>query len=128
MANPLHELLPPVDLSFGIRDIVGAIALLVSAFTFYIAHTQASQSEQIKISRELCGNIKPLFDRIEHTKVPKRSDDEKQHNEVSVNLLEDIFRCLTEIDYFAYLIIRGEIKDNVVLDYYRKQIIKSHLS
>lgn len=45
--------LPQVDLTFGIGDIVGSIALIASAFTFYISYTQASQSEQIRTVREI---------------------------------------------------------------------------
>jgi hypothetical protein len=39
--------------SVSLGDLVGAIALVVSAITFYISHTQSSQQDQIRSSREI---------------------------------------------------------------------------
>jgi hypothetical protein len=106
--------LPQIDFTFGIGDIVGSIALLVSAFTFYISYTQSSQSEQIKISRDIWARIDGYF--IEEVKkfrdIPHTMPDKYK-----------MYLLLSEIDYFAYLILRGEIKDRVAQEYYKKRLV-----
>ena len=101
--------LPQVDLTFSLGDFAGAVALVVTGVTFYISHTHASQSEQIKTSRELWERIRTLGD---------MANQEKEESKRNVT----IFRCFFEMNYFAYLILREEIKDQVVLDYYSEQI------
>jgi hypothetical protein len=105
--------LPQIDLTFGIGDIVGSVALLVSAFTFYISYTQSSQSEQIKTSRNIWAVINVEWDKI---KSIKRN---KPHDVVPEDSVRPLF---TEIDYFAYLITKKEINDYVVLGYYLRQL------
>ena len=104
--------LPQVDLTFGIGDIVGSIALLVSAFTFYISFTQASQSEQIKTSRDIWAGIRDRVNKVEKSVASQKPD------------YREIMDCLSEIEYFAYLILEKEIKDKIVLDYYKAMISK----
>jgi hypothetical protein len=115
----LSQYLPPVDLTFGIGDIVGAVALLVSAFTFYIAHTQGSQSEQMKISREILAGIAEKNRPIEE--IIKKQNVTKDHPQYDVPL-DLISPLIFDIDYFAYLILSGEIKDKVVLGYYKDML------
>jgi hypothetical protein len=118
VTNPLHQIvsehLPQVDFTFGVGDIVGSIALLVSAFTFYIAHTQASQSEQIKTCKDLWASINEKLD---------QAYDLKEKGADSKEVDTPLTLAVDELDYFAYLVLRGEIKDKVVLDYYKNKFI-----
>ena len=113
----MFKQLPQVDFTFGIGDIVGSIALLVSVFTFYISHTQASQSEQIKASREIWSDIARKFD-----EVLEKIKHIKNQGEQNLEVQRIIGPVFNEIDYFAYLILKDEIKDKVVLDYYKEKL------
>jgi hypothetical protein len=108
-----------VDLTFGIGDIVGSIALLISAFTFYISHTQASQSEQIKTGRDLWASINEKFKPIQEIILSRKDDDESTYIDVPATL---IYPLVEDIDYFAYLILSGEIKDKVALGFYKEPL------
>ena len=98
-----------LDLGDLLGATIGSIALVVTAITFKISYTEASQSEQIKTSRDLWAGI---FEKMR--KIIKIKDDEKVQSVV----LEQLWPLFWEIDYFAHLILRGEIKDKTVLDYY----------
>jgi hypothetical protein len=99
VTNPLHhvvtELFPPIDFTFGIGDIVGSIALVVSIFVFYISRTRASQSEQIKTCKDLWASINEKLDQAYDLK-EKGADSKKV--DVPLSLAVD------ELDYFAYLV------------------------
>jgi hypothetical protein len=131
--------LPQLDLTFGIGDIVGSIALLASAFTFYISYSQAakrdieaSQSEQIKTSRELWAGIIAKYEQFKEDKFEAELNEDiaraQSDPDIGVELARTKIRrkvnpMFAEIDYFGYLISRGEINDKVVLGYYRDQLI-----
>jgi hypothetical protein len=117
----MFKQLPQVDFTFSIGDIVGSIALLVSAFTFYISYTQASQSEQIKTSRDLWAGIK---DRVRKFREDLANANWQTKNLENVNP-DDVRDCISEIEYFAYLITKGEINDKMVLGYYKNLIADS---
>jgi hypothetical protein len=125
--------LPQVDFTFGIGDIVGSIALLVSAFTFYISYTQASQSEQIKTSKDIWAGIIVKYNEFREDEFRQLLNDVKLKEEFEDPTIREVaskrkvwqkvWPVFAEIDYFAYLILSGEIKDKVVLKYYHDQII-----
>jgi hypothetical protein len=136
MSNPLHQMiaehLPQVNPTFSLGDFAGAIALIVSAITFYISHTQTSQSEQIKTSRDLMASINDKYE-----KVRSRGDKVEAYRLIGAEIFKKAMRepglaevldtlrsVLTEIDYFAYLILKREIKDKVVLDYYKIELTR----
>lgn len=143
--------LPQVDLTFGIGDIVGSIALLVSAFTFYISYTRASQSEQIRTTRDIWAGIIEKVDKFvkererikelreieeqEHLAHQQKYDEFEKAGEGTkefkgpplpppflFEFLRAALPVIMEIDYFAYLILNDEIKDKVVLGYYKEQL------
>ena len=120
----MFKQLPQIDFTFGIGDIVGSIALLVSAFTFYISYTQASQSEQIKTSRDIWASIDEKFEKVRKTlkEIDEKLEKESDSTVTPEELWEMFKPLLVEIDYFAYLILTGEIKDKVVLNYYRRKL------
>src|SRR5215207_2695591 len=106
---------PQLDLGV----LIGAGALVVSAITFYISYTRESQSEQIKTSRDMWARIDVKFDKIRETAKTKGWD-QSENAIKAVDVPADIvWPVVSEIDYFAYLILRGEIKDKVVLGYYK---------
>jgi hypothetical protein len=106
IVESMFKQIPQIDFTFSIGDIVGSIALLVSAFTFYISYSQASQSEQIRTSRDLWAGIK---DRVK--KIREKLDNAEWRAENLENANPDDVRdCISEIEYFAYLISKGEIK------------------
>lgn len=111
----MYKQLPQIDFTFGIGDIVGSIALLVSAFTFYISHTQASQSEQIKTSREIWARIYEMHEECGKKLLTVPSNAYLRQQGV-------LHPLLLEMDYFAYLILSKEIKDKMVLGYYRREL------
>jgi hypothetical protein len=131
--------LPQLDLTFGIGDIVGSIALLASAFTFYISYSQAakrdieaSQSEQIKTSRELWAGIIAKYEQFKEDKFEAELNEDivgaKSDPDMGVELARTKIRrkvrpMFAEIDYFGYLISRGEINDKVVLGYYHDPLV-----
>jgi hypothetical protein len=110
--------LPKVDLAFGLGDFAGTIAFVVSVFTFYISHTRASKSEQIKTSRYMWERINVKFDKIREIAETKRWD---KSGQIDIPL-KIIWPVVDEIDYFAYLILRGEIKNKFVLGYYKTRL------
>jgi hypothetical protein len=106
--------LPQVDLALGL----GTIALVVSAFTFYISHTRASKNEQMKMSRCMWECINVKFDKIREIAETKGWD-KSGHIDIPLKI---VWPVVDEIDYFAYLILSGEIKDKVVLGYYKTRL------
>jgi hypothetical protein len=118
IVESMFKQIPQIDITFGIGDIVGSIALIVSAFTFYISHSQASQSEQIRTSRDLWIGIKGRVNemRVRYDNAHKKLDNLENANP------DDVEDCISEIEYFAYLILKGEITDDKVLDYYKNKI------
>jgi hypothetical protein len=122
MSNPLHQILseylPQVNLTFSLGDLAGAIALIVSAVTFYVSHTRASQREQMNISRDIWTGINESIKPInEFIKTQKK--DESGRYKIPSQLAWPYVR---ELDYFAYLILSREIKDRIVLGYYREHL------
>jgi hypothetical protein len=127
-----------LDLGDLIGAAIGSIALIVSAFTFYISHTQASQSEQIKTSREIWGAILDTYRNYELSEVRIKSEEEMIRESYSGaelekrlendreyhsrNRLEASKPVLSQIEYFSYFVINGEIKDKMVLGYYKPQL------
>jgi hypothetical protein len=124
----IPDFLQQIDISsLDLGDLIGAviasIALIVSAYTFYISHTQASQSEQIKTSRDIWAIIAEKYnkyneERMEYNKKQGNPEDESEVSEILIKRRQRYRDLLAEIDYFAYLILSGEIKDKVVLPYY----------
>ena len=49
----------------------------------------------------------------------ERQREDRENQDID---FEKVWPFLAEIDYVAYLIVRGEIKDKVVVGYYRNQI------
>jgi hypothetical protein len=102
-----------VDLDFGLGGlVVAAIALGFSVFAFYISRTKAPKSEQIKTSRYFWERINEKYDPIVEV---NRSQDKSRFTDDRWKMLRPLAR---EIDYFAFLIIKGEITDETTLSYY----------
>jgi hypothetical protein len=124
IVESMFKQIPQIDFTFGIGDIVGSIALLVSAFTFYISYSQASQSEQIKMSRDLWAGIKEKGEKIDTEELRRLSEiEDKFARRIEVDKV--LNPMLDEMNYFAYLILSGEIKDRVVLGYYKSLLTTS---
>jgi hypothetical protein len=104
--------IPQVDLG----EITGIIALVVSGFAVYISHFYTSRREQIKTSRYMWERINVRLDKIQEIA------NTKEWNKLGQKDIElkDLWSVVREIDYFAYLIVVGEISDKVVLGYYKK--------
>jgi hypothetical protein len=104
--------IPQVDLG----EITGIIALVVSGFAVYISHFYTSRREQIKTSRYMWERINVRLDKIQEI------TNTKEWNKLGQKDIElkDLWSVVREIDYFAYLIVVGEISDKVVLGYYKK--------
>lgn len=111
-------ILPILDFLGSLGLFVGAIALIVSVVTFYISHTRTSRSEQIKTSRYLWERIDVKFDKIRENAEIKGWD-KSGHIDTPLKI---VWPVADEIDYFAYLILHREIKDKVVLDYYKTRL------
>ena len=101
-------------LSFGL----GVAAILFSYYNFRVSRARTSKSEQIKISRDLWEHITEKFDKIQEIA------NTKEWNKIGQKDVElkDLWTLVREINYFAYLILIGEIKDDTVLNYYKKPL------
>jgi hypothetical protein len=103
---------PQVDLG----DVAAAMALIVAVYTFYISHSHTPRSEQIKTSRDLWEHINEKYDPIREKGSKDWPKDESGNIDVPWPLFTSLFR---EIDYLAYLVLEKEIKDEVVINYYK---------
>ena len=107
---------PQID----IGDIAASIALVIAIVTFYISYARISRSEQIKTSEDLWQRINekyaPIIDIGRSKGWPKDGSGIVNVPWPMVNSLVD------EIDYFAFLILMGEIKDEKVLHYYKPRL------
>jgi hypothetical protein len=116
MSNPLHQVvtehLPQVEviLTFSIA----VVALVLSTYNAHINRARTSRSEQIKTSRDVWVRINEKFDPIREI-ARKKGWSKSGRIDVPMHL---VWSLVAEIDYFAYLILYGEINDKVVLDYY----------
>jgi hypothetical protein len=112
--------LPHVDLTFilGVTTVtIALIALIVSVVTFYISHTRASRSEQIKMSWDLWERINEKYDRIrEGVGTKEWPKDKSGYVAVPTHMVWSLIR---KIDFLAYLILVEYIKDEEVLRYYK---------
>jgi hypothetical protein len=96
---------------------VSITALGVSIVTFYIGHTRAKKSEEIRMSREIWDRIDAQEKIIEKWTVADRNT---ENNMKMINAMDSL---TNEIDYFVYLVENGEINDSVVREYYRKRLL-----
>jgi len=96
--------------SIGLGDIlgviIGSIALIVSAVTFYISHTQESQNEQIKTTRDIWERIREKNHKYLEEKM-KYLETKSNKPEDNILALGAALSLLNEIDYLAYFIMRG---------------------
>jgi hypothetical protein len=122
MSNPLHQViaehLPLITfiLPFG----VSVVALIVSAYYTHINRTRTSRSEQIKTSRDLWERINEKYGPIiEIGRTKGWPSDGSGIIDVPWAM---VWSLVAEIDYFAYLILVDEIKDEVALGYYRRHL------
>jgi hypothetical protein len=99
----------------ALGDVATAIAVIVSANTFYISRTRASRSEQTKTSRDKWACIIERFDKAREISKTGKRDQQTGH----VIIQDILWSVVAEIDYFAYVILSGEIKDRFVLGYYK---------
>jgi len=95
--------------------VIAAGALAVSVYSFYISHTYTSRREQIKTSRYMWERIYVRLDEIQEI----TSTEEWNKSGQKDVPLKKLWPLVREIDYFAYLILIGEIKDKDVLGYYK---------
>jgi hypothetical protein len=102
-------------MQFSLGEVTGIIALVVSGFAIYISHFYTSRREQIKTSRYMWERINVRLDKIQEIA------NTKEWNKLGQKDIElkDLWPVVREIDYFAYLIVVDEIKDKVVLNYYK---------
>jgi hypothetical protein len=106
-----------LDLGDILGVVIGSAALVITDITFYISHTQASQSEQIKTSKDIWASINEKFYRVDN--------ELKTKGVVSEGVFMGVlYPAVKELDYFAYLVLRDEIKDKVVVDYYKESFIE----
>jgi hypothetical protein len=106
----------PQDPTFILTFSLGVIALVLSTHNFYVNRTRTSRSEQIRISRDLWEHINEKYDPIREKGTKGWPKDESGNIDVPWPLFTSLFR---EIDYFAYLVLENEIKDEVVISYYK---------
>ncbi|HEV2877381.1 MAG TPA: hypothetical protein VGW09_08905, partial [Nitrososphaeraceae archaeon] len=99
---------------------VSVVALIISAYNAHINRIRTSRSEQIKTSRDLWERINEKYDPIRE--IGKSKGWPKDQSGV-IDVPWAIVRSLVAvIDYFAYLILMDEIKDEAVLRYYRHHL------
>jgi hypothetical protein len=103
----------PQDYTFFLTFGLAVIALVLSYHNFYVTHTRTSQSEQIKTSRDVWVRINEKYDPIIEI---MRSEDKSRFTDDRWKMLRPL---AWDIDYFAFLIITGEIKDKTLVSYYR---------
>lgn len=122
MPNPLHQVvaeqLPLIAfiLPFG----VSVVALIISAYNAHINRIRTSRSEQIKTSRDLWERINEKYNPIRE--IGKSKGWPKDQSGVIDVRWAMVRSLVAEIDYFAYLILMDEIKDEAVLRYYRHHL------
>ena len=119
MPNPLHQviseqlplivILPPL--------VVSVVALILSAYNAHINHTRTSRSEQLKTSREVWSLINEKYDPIKE--IGRTKGWPKDKSSIIGVPAHMVWSLVREIDYFAYLVLVDEIKDEKVLGYYR---------
>jgi hypothetical protein len=78
--------------------------------------TRTSLSEQIKNSRDVWVRINEKYDPIIEI---MRSEDQSRFTDDRWNMLRPL---AWDIDYFAFLILTGEISDETLLSYYRRAL------
>jgi hypothetical protein len=131
MPNLLQQIdISSLDLGDILGTIIGSIALIVTAVTFYISHTQASQSEQLKIFKDIWAEITKRQRTYSEKKMEylqkksEKPDEAKPRDEIQAlsDSLGATLSLAREIDYLAYYIVRGEIKDKFILDFYRPDL------
>jgi hypothetical protein len=111
--NPLHQLVSEHQVELILTASIAIAALVLSAYNAHINHVRISRSEQIKLSREVWVRINEKYDPIIEI---MRSEDQSRFTEDRWNMLRPL---AWDIDYFAFLIITGEIKDETLVSYYR---------
>jgi hypothetical protein len=111
---------------YGIElgDIVAIVALVVSAVVsallFYYGHTRGKKSEQIRIGREIWDRIETQYQIIKDWILEREA---VHHEPQSRKELRRAIRSLrNELRYFVYLTEEGEMKERLVLEYYRERM------
>jgi hypothetical protein len=105
--------LPQTDLTFILPLGVSIVALVISAYYAHSNRTRTSLSEQIKTSRDVWVRINEKYDPIIAI---MRSEDKSAFTDDRWKMLRPL---AWDIDYFAFLVIAGEIRDATLLRYYR---------
>lgn len=101
------------DYTFFLTIGLGVVALVLSYYNFETTRTRTSLSEQIKTSRDVWVRINEKYDPIIQI---MRSED---RSGFTVDPWKKLRPLAWDIDYFAFLIITGEIRDATLLSYYR---------
>jgi hypothetical protein len=120
IAESMVMQIPQVDFTFILTFSLGMIALVLSTYNFRDNRARTSRSEQIKTSRDLWERINEKYDPIIEI---GRSKGWPKDKSGLIDVPWAMVRSLVaEIDYFAYLILMDEIKDEAVLRYYRHHL------
>ena len=115
IAESMVMQLPPVDLGL-VGVVIAAIALVITAITFYISHAHASRREQIETCMYMWERINEKYDPVVEIGSKGWPKDGSGLTEVPWQMLRSLFR---EIDFFAYLVVVDVIKDEKALSYFR---------
>jgi hypothetical protein len=105
-----------VSVTFTLTFSLGVAAFLFSYYNFRVSRARTAKSEQIKTSRDLWEHINEKYDPIREKATKGWPKDGSGIIDVPWPLLSSLFR---ETDYFAYLVLEDEIKDEVVIRYYK---------
>jgi hypothetical protein len=112
MENMSKQLLDDFN-TFILTFSLGVVALVLSTYSFHINRARTSLSEQIKTSRDAWVRINEKYDLIIAI---MRSEDKSAFTDDPWKMLRPL---AWDIDYFAFLVIAGEIRDATLLSYYR---------
>ena len=78
---------------------ISIIALLVTAFTFYISHTRSKKSEQVRNSREIWDRIESqeeIFETVSTADLGSNADNRAR-------MIKTLNSLQNELNYFVYL-------------------------